>query len=176
MFDWRLDVDGQVVQFEMSGGLPDGCLRAPGQPVHPAVRRRSEPVLPGRLDPGAARRERRHPERNPRPAPRHRGTFDDLPLPIPPSFNEADVSDKPSFIPPAPLARVDLDRMERRHRDRLTSLLAVDELVGTVSDALRKAGEVRNTYVISTSDNGYLEGEHRVRKKTLLYEESVECR
>lgn len=31
-------------------------------------------------------------------APRHEGTGDDLPLHRPPSFNEADVSDKPPWI------------------------------------------------------------------------------
>jgi len=36
--------------------------------------------------------------RNPRPAPRHRGTFATTPLPRPPSFDEADVSDKPAMV------------------------------------------------------------------------------
>jgi N-acetylglucosamine-6-sulfatase len=174
MFDWRLNVDGRAVQFgeEREAYQTDVYARRAKRFIK---RSADDPnpfflavsTLAPHVENGVTRK------RNPRPAPRHRGTFDALPLPIRPAFNEADTSDKPSFIPDAPLDEVDVDRIERRHRDRLNSLLAVDDLVGTVTEALRDAGEARNTFVIYTSDNGYLEGEHRVRKKTLLYEESV---
>jgi arylsulfatase A-like enzyme len=41
-------------------------------------------------------------------------------------------------------------------------------------DAVRRAGELDNTYFIFTSDNGYMQGEHRVRSgKMLPYEPST---
>ena len=110
----------------------------------------------------------------PRPAPRHRGAFRDEPLAAPPSFNERDVSDKPSFVSEHPrLTRQAIDRLRRLYRARLASLLAVDEAVARLLEELRRTGELSNTLVIFTSDNGYLLGEHRLSRKTLLYEESA---
>jgi N-acetylglucosamine-6-sulfatase len=174
MFDWQLNVDGRSVQFgeDREDYQTDVYARRAKRFIRKSANR-PDPfflavsTLAPHVENGVTRK------RNPRPAPRHRGTFDGLSLPVRPAFNEEDVSDKPSFVPEAPLDELDVDRIERRRRDRLTSLLAVDDLVGTVAEALRDVGEARNTYVIYTSDNGYLEGEHRVRKKTLLYEESV---
>jgi N-acetylglucosamine-6-sulfatase len=113
--------------------------------------------------------------RDPRPAPRHKRRFEGKRLPKPPSFNERNVRDKPSFV-----RRVDrLDRSEQRqlreeHQDRLASLLAVDDLVGKLIARLRKTGELGRTVIFFTSDNGRLQGQHRLTKKSVLYEESVE--
>jgi N-acetylglucosamine-6-sulfatase len=100
----------------------------------------------------------------PRPAPDDVGTFDNEPLPHPPSFNEADLSDKPAFFRNLSLISPDEEQeITARHRDRLASLLAVDDLVGQVINALADAGALDNTVLILTSDNGYFEGEHRLR-------------
>jgi N-acetylglucosamine-6-sulfatase len=56
---------------------------------------------------------------------------------------------------------------------RSESLLAVDRLVGRLVRILRERGELRNTYFVFTSDNGYLLGEHGLTGKVLPYEESV---
>jgi N-acetylglucosamine-6-sulfatase len=116
----------------------------------------------------------RNADPNPRPAPRHLGSFSDRPLPRPESFDEADVSDKPSFVQDAP--RIDAEgeqRLTERYRARLGSLRAVDEMVARIVDTLRDTGELASTYVIFTSDNGYMLGEHRLTKKVWLYEESA---
>jgi N-acetylglucosamine-6-sulfatase len=100
----------------------------------------------------------------PTPAPRHEGAFDNVPLPQPPSFNEADMSDKPLFF--RNLSRIPRDEvreMTDRYHDRLASLLAVDDLVGRVVNALADTGALANTVLIFTSDNGYFQGEHRLR-------------
>lgn len=112
---------------------------------------------------------------NPRAAPRHEGAFATLALPKPPSYNEADVSDKPlltrSMTPMPPLAHAAVTRM---YRDRLESLLAVDDLVGKIIHTLKKKGELKNTVIIFTSDNGLMQGEHRWRTgKVLPYEPSI---
>ena len=111
-----------------------------------------------------------------RAAPRHRGRYAHLPMPRPPNYNEQDVHDKPSFlsrynrrITPRREAAI-----ETRFRERWESLLAVDEGVENIIDELRREGELDNTYVIFTSDNGFMQGEHRVRQgKMLPYDAST---
>ena len=110
----------------------------------------------------------------PRPAPRHRRAFRGSQLPDSPAFNERDVSDKPPYV--ARLPRLSARRkqlMLRSYREQLRSLLAVDDLVARVVRALSSSGQLRDTYVIFTSDNGYLLGEHRLLGKSHPYEESV---
>jgi N-acetylglucosamine-6-sulfatase len=114
------------------------------------------------------------PRVNPRPAPRHRHSYDDEPFPKTESFNEADVSDKPDWVQEAP--RIDRrlrKQIQTRYRDRLASLSAVDEMVGRLVDALRDGDALRDTLVIFTSDNGYLLGEHRLRGKDVSYREAA---
>ena len=111
--------------------------------------------------------------RNPRPAPRHQGAFARLGLPHPPSFNERNMADKPAFMRPRAIDSERRQFIRRRHRDRLASLLAADDAVARVVRALRRSGELANTHVIFTSDNGFLLGEHRDFSKVVLYEESV---
>jgi len=112
--------------------------------------------------------------RNPRPAPRDLGRFARRPLPRPPSFNEPNVSDKPSFVRNTPkLGRTKISQLRNTYRSRLESLLTVDDLVRGLVHRLRAAGELDNTYIVFTSDNGYMLGEHRKQGKHVVYEESV---
>ncbi|MDX6652892.1 MAG: N-acetylglucosamine-6-sulfatase [Solirubrobacterales bacterium] len=110
----------------------------------------------------------------PPPAPRHKGRFRDLPFPETPSFNEADVSDKPAYVQDRhKLTKSQVKLIKRGFRRRSESLLAVDDLVGRVVKKLSARGLLENTYVVFTSDNGFLLGEHRLQAKSLPYEESV---
>jgi N-acetylglucosamine-6-sulfatase len=110
-----------------------------------------------------------------RPAPRHAHAFDSEPLPRPPNFNERFVSDKPAKIRNLPRLGADqIADIQRKYRCELESLLSVDEGVKKVVDALRAKGELGNTVLIYTSDNGYFHGEHRIPKyKRHIYEESI---
>ena len=104
-----------------------------------------------------------------RPAPRHEGILATQPLPLPRSFNERDVSDKPPFMrrrPPLDGARI--ERIARNHRDRQESLMAVDEAVAKIVGALERVEALQNTYIVFTSDNGYMQGEHRVPSGKML--------
>ena len=109
-----------------------------------------------------------------RPAPRHKGLLADKPLPVSRAFNEADVSDKPSFIRRRPaLDAARIDRIVRHYHDRQESLVAVDEAIAEIVRALARADGLDDTYIVFTSDNGYLQGEHRVPSGKLLpYEPS----
>ena len=110
-----------------------------------------------------------------KPAVRHLGAFANEPLPTPPNFNEADISDKPAGMASRPFLTEDqIVNTTRRYRCRLESLLAVDEGVASVIEALRASGELDNTLVAYTSDNGFFAGEHRVQNgKNRVYEESI---
>ncbi|TMK73523.1 MAG: sulfatase [Actinobacteria bacterium] len=109
------------------------------------------------------------------PAPRHAHAFDSEPLPQPPNFNEADVSDKPAEIQNRPrLSAGAIADIQRRYRCELESLLSVDEGVKKVVKALAATGELANTLIVYTSDNGYFHGAHRIPgNKGHIYEESI---
>jgi N-acetylglucosamine-6-sulfatase len=111
-----------------------------------------------------------------RPAPRHAGTLGYDPPPASPAFAEAQLGDKPEFLRRnGPLTAPTVDQIAARHRDRQESLLAVDEAVKAVVTALRRAGELDSTYILFTSDNGYMQGEHDVPSgKMLPYEPSTQ--
>ena len=112
-----------------------------------------------------------------KPAPRHATAFDDEPLrpAADPSFDEADVSDKPPFVREMPgIDAAARDEITSRYRCRLESVLSVDEGVRDIVRELRRAGELGSTYVLFTSDNGFFHGEHRIRAgKTEVYEPSI---
>lgn len=91
-----------------------------------------------------------------------------------PSINEHDVRDKPRYVrSKAPLTPEELKAIRLDYRERVRSLLAVDEMVRDLVIKLKNAGELDNTYIFFWSDNGYLHGEHRLTKKRLPYEESI---
>ncbi len=111
----------------------------------------------------------------PTPAPRHMNLFAGERPPGDPSYNETDVSDKPSFIqarPPITAARG--AAIDENYQQRLESLLAIDEAVVRMVDTLRAERELDNTLILFTSDNGFFHGEHRVQNgKVLVYEPSI---
>jgi arylsulfatase A-like enzyme len=52
--------------------------------------------------------------------------------------------------------------------------MSVDEAVEQLVERLRRSGQLERTYILFTSDNGYLQGEHRVPAgKVLPYEEAA---
>jgi N-acetylglucosamine-6-sulfatase len=108
----------------------------------------------------------------PVPAPRHKGRFAAEPLPRPRSFNEANILDKPTVVLVRPeITPETIAGIEQNYRQRLESLLAVDEGVAAIVRALSQAGELANTLVVFTTDNGFYHGEHRIPiGKVLLYE------
>jgi arylsulfatase A-like enzyme len=109
------------------------------------------------------------------PAPRHANRFANARLPRPPSFDEADMSDKPQLLRYLPAFTPEqIDLLTDHYRGRLGSLLAVDEAVTRMVAALRRTGELDNTLFVFTSDNGWLLGEHRVRgQKYVGFEEAI---
>ena len=57
---------------------------------------------------------------------------------------------------------------------RLRSLIAIEEGVGEILKALKETGQLDNTVIVFTSDNGYFYGEHGLSvERRLAYEESI---
>jgi N-acetylglucosamine-6-sulfatase len=106
---------------------------------------------------------------------RYRNFFASQQLPSMPSFNEADVSDKPVGIRNRPLMGAQrMAAIREAYQQQLESLLSVDDGVKAIIDALRAAGELSNTLLVFTDDNGFFHGQHRVPSgKVLLYEPSI---
>ena len=106
--------------------------------------------------------------------PRYADLFSDLRHPKHPNFDEGDVRDKPNYLR-------SLDRLTERQRLAVNNawssgartLLAVDDVVGRLLDALRDTGRLDNTLFVFTSDNGQAMGEHRWLYKNDPHEESI---
>jgi arylsulfatase A-like enzyme len=105
------------------------------------------------------------------PAPRYTTNVMCSALPgwSPPNFNEADVSDKPLYVRSSPL----LPTMSNNLRAQCLSLLATDDLVATVRQALADTGRLDNTVFVFMGDNGMNMGEHRLGNKQAPYETEI---
>jgi arylsulfatase A-like enzyme len=113
------------------------------------------------------------------PAPRHTSAYQDLALHRPPNFDEADVSDKPSHIKSLPrLTQSSKNRIDSIRGLQLRSLLAVDDAIADIVEALESTGRLENTMIVFSSDNGFSWGEHRwgatgANNKQLAYDEDA---
>ena len=59
-------------------------------------------------------------------------------------------------------------------RERQQTLMAVEDGVGDILKALKETGQLDNTVLVFTSDNGYFYGEHGLSvERRLAYEESI---
>src|SRR5207244_12376302 len=70
---------------------------------------------------------------------------------------------------------LEIVNMRIAYQKQLETLLSVDDGVARVMNALRRTGELENTVIFFTCDNGIFHGEHRIPSgKVLLYERSEE--
>ena len=176
-YDWSLNANGKLRKFGREPrDYQTDVLRKLGSGFIRQRSGRNKPPFFLMVGTNAPHGEkgRKFSDRNPRPAKRHVGRFESLRLPDIPSFNEADVSDKPEFLQVPRIKGKGRRELRDRYRGRLESLLSVDEMVTGLLAELRRRNELRNTLFIFTSDNGFLLGEHRLERKRLLYEESAQ--
>jgi N-acetylglucosamine-6-sulfatase len=108
------------------------------------------------------------------PAPRYADAFDGVTLPEPDDRVLNDVDGKPGWsrqLPP-----IDAARLAGLQRDRLAerrALLAVDDAVRQLYEAVAARGELDRTVFLFVSDNGFAYGEHRWEGKACPYEECI---
>jgi arylsulfatase A-like enzyme len=109
--------------------------------------------------------------RPPIAAPRHRGTLAGTPA----SSTTAPSFGQPVVDGPRPRLRATglRTKMSTSHVQRIESLQAVDEGVRDIVRTLERTGELEDTYIVFTSDNGYLLGEHGLVAKNVLFEEAL---
>ncbi len=107
-----------------------------------------------------------------RPAPRHQQSMAAR-APRTPAFNAA--PDPSSALGDRPPFTDNVERLiDRSYQLELQSLLAVDEAVGKIVDVLAETGQLDNTVIFYTSDNGLFHGQHRLPgAKYHLYEPAV---
>jgi len=90
-----------------------------------------------------------------------------------PSVNEADMSDKPKWMRDLPL--VNATKVQAEYEGKKEELADLDSKgISPILATLEATGQLANTVIFFTSDNGYLHGEHRERHKDLPYWESAE--
>lgn len=98
-----------------------------------------------------------------------RGMFDHTITEAPGDEGEPDVTDKPFYIRNQLAAELpERAALAEVTRQRAESLEVLDQEVERTIEALEAAGELDDTIVMFTSDNGYFLGEHRVRQGKLL--------
>ena len=122
------------------------------------------------------------------PAPRHTDLYPNEELPIPPYDTHKEIfKGKPEWqrkktygfdwkknLPiPSELPELEWPINYDRSMDLLRCLAAIDESLGTVLATLEELGELDNTVIIYSSDNGYFMGEHTFLDKRLAYENSM---
>jgi len=131
------------------------------------------PASPHREDVNGAIRFKPGPD--PRPAPRYARAVSKLKIPRPPSFNEADVSAKPRLLRDLPkMTDAQIAKLQLNYQGRIGALMAVDDHVKKLLSVLRQTGQLSNTLIVFVSDNGWVQGQHRIQgDKFVPYQESI---
>lgn len=109
------------------------------------------------------------------PAPQDVNDFPGAQAPRTPNYNEADVSDKPQWVQAKPVLDAAAQAAtDAKYRKRIQSLQAVDRSIGKLITTLKNNGQLANTYIVFTSDNGFHLGQHRLPQgKQTAYEEDI---
>ena len=97
-----------------------------------------------------------------------------LPFPRRPDYDEADVSDKPTWLrrrPPLTPQQIAYTHSEWTKEIRTD--LSIDRAVDGIVKALDDSGRLQKTLIVFMSDNGFMLGEHRWINKVAPYEESI---
>ncbi|MDP2999952.1 MAG: sulfatase-like hydrolase/transferase, partial [Bryobacterales bacterium] len=117
------------------------------------------------------------------PAERHRNLYSTEPLPKRPNTRDT-LEGKPAVTRDVPEQKKQQTQKQKQKqgsggsgeelvRNQLRALMAVDESTGEVFKALEETGQLDNTLVVFSSDNGYFWGEHGLADKRWSYEESI---
>ena len=83
------------------------------------------------------------------------------------------MSDKPAYVAKLPrFSGTDVTTVDTAYLNRVRMLQAADKAIKTIIDTLTAGGQYQNTYIIFTSDNGWVSGPHRFKgTKGAPYEE-----
>ena len=95
-----------------------------------------------------------------------------LSIPRTPDLYEEDVSDKPRHL------RFETSQGWRNYNQRsfisrVRAIKSVDDMVGRINAALHQSGQLENTIILLTSDNGFQLGHHNLQNKTDPYQRTT---
>ena len=110
------------------------------------------------------------------PQPRYANRFANLKPYRPPSYNEADVSDKPAWIRRlGHFDDVENAQIMAQRQAEYQTLITVDQQVGNIVASLRATHRLAHSVILFASDNGVSWGEHRlpVASKQTAYDEDL---
>ena len=172
-YDYWGTEDPDDYTVDVTGGITNDLIAAEARQREPFFLWWS-PAAPHREDVATTLMGRPGPD--PRPPQRYEEKSAEYELPRPPNFNEADISDKrTNMLEDAKLMTPEqIEQLELDYQGRAGSLLAVDDWVGRMVETLRRTGQLGRTVILFVSDNGWMQGEHRITgDKFLPYEESV---
>ncbi|XP_017476394.1 PREDICTED: N-acetylglucosamine-6-sulfatase-like [Rhagoletis zephyria] len=96
------------------------------------------------------------------PAERHRGAFAHVKALRTPNFNRVPLPQEKHWLVAAtrPIPSETVKLLDNFYQQRWETLLAVDEMVAAIVEALTEQQQLDNTYIIYTSDNGYHMGQN----------------
>ncbi|MCL4134637.1 UNVERIFIED_CONTAM: hypothetical protein GTU68_001091 [Idotea baltica] len=100
------------------------------------------------------------------PEPKYEQSLLDLQIPETNNFNIANGEDKNWFVRlgEQPLKDNVIEDIEEMYRNRLRTLMSVDDMIEAVVQALDDQNNLNNTYIFFTSDNGYHLGQFSLAK------------
>lgn len=87
-----------------------------------------------------------------------------------PAVDPGGLSDKPQYVQDSGFT---FKRGRKLHDAQARTLMSVDDMIARLHSALKTSGELNNTLVIFTSDNGLLWGEHSRNGKAVPYTPSI---
>ena len=169
-WDGRLNVNGRLLTLPegfvtdqyawVSGSMIDRAS-ASGRPFFLMLNFFNPHGAPGRTGPSFA--------------PRHADLYQGAQAPRTPAFDEANLADKPVWLQANPeLSEDAIVRIDEHWRVGLRSLASVDEAVSSIVGRLQDTGELEDTVLVFTSDNGLYFGEHRIPEgKYTPYEPAI---
>jgi N-acetylglucosamine-6-sulfatase len=116
------------------------------------------------------------------PAPRHAGKYRNSLIEYPQTManKEENYRGKPRWVREQRSSWHGVDYMfhgqmdfDTFYRSYCETLLALDDSIGRILDALKNRGFLESTLILYTSDNGFSLGEHGLIDKRHMYEESI---
>jgi arylsulfatase A-like enzyme len=96
------------------------------------------------------------------PAPADTSSFVGLRAPRTPAFNTLPTNAPAWLSGAAPLTGKETSEIDISFRKRVQAVQAVDRMIGSLRETLRKTGVADNTDIVFSSDNGYHMGEYRL--------------
>ena len=93
-----------------------------------------------------------------------------------PSFNEADISDKPAWLrghKPTVGDSAQVTDWDNEQKNKWRSALAIDEFIRDLITKLKALGSFDRTCIIVMTENSNHTGQHRLDKKGLPYEQTI---